>query len=276
MIWSRWYVLIAGCALIALSNAVALIGVAYNRSSEPESQLNLTQRELGEGYRFNADQDNSGLLLNLNWRVLPPDSGNVYEYGLYNGGTVDWLDSEKLELLGFDVSLPAEVDERKHVHSRQLPKEVFVVLELDGPVYQIALQRAQQAAERADKADQQKEAAQRVLREQTTYSRLFAVDAGGDVAMLRAKYPDRQRYAIVRGSVRMQWFSGKNPRWGGTIVEIANDRVHVPLEFQSAIQPMPQTPRGEFRPDAGAPFQATVAFGKRLEPWILAASAGKP
>lgn len=274
MMWSRWHTLIAGCALIVLSNAVALIGVAYNRSSEPESRLNLTQRELREDYRFDVDNDNSGLTLSLSWRVLTTDSQNVYDYGSYNGAA-DWLSTAKLESLGFDLSLPAEVDDRKRVHSRQLPKEVFVVLELDGPAYQFALQRAQQAAEQASKVDQQKKAVQRLVRERTANSRLFAVDAGKDIAMLRAQYPDRERYAIVRGSVRMQWLSGKSPRWGGYIAEIANDRVHVPLEFQPAIQ-MPQTPRGESRSDAGVPFQATVAFGKRLEPWILAASARKP
>jgi hypothetical protein len=176
--------------------------------------------------------------------------------------------------LGFDLSLPTEADDRR-VHSRQLPKEVFVVLELDGPMYQLALQQAQQAVERAGKADQQKAAVERLARERTSNSRLFAVDAGRDIAMLRAQYPDRERYAIVRGSVRMQRLSGKNPRWAGYIAEIANDRVHVPLEFQPAIRPMSQTPRGESRNDARAPFQATVAFGKRLETWILEVSASK-
>lgn len=275
MRWSRWHTLIAGCALIVLSNAIALIGVVYNRSGEPESRLNLTQRELRGGHRFNVDHDDSGLALNLNWRVLTADSESLYGYGSYHGAA-EWLDLAKLESLGFDLSLPAEADDRKRAYSRQLPKEVFVVLELDGPIYQRALQQAQQAVERAGKADQQKAAVQRLARERTSNSRLFAIDAGKDIAVLRAQYPDRERYAIVRGSVRMQRLSEKSPRWAGYIAEIANNRVHVPLEFRPAIRSMPQTPRGESRYDASAPFQATVAFGKRLEPWILAVSVSKP
>lgn len=46
MTWSRKHTLIAGIALIALSNAVALIGVAYNRSGEPESELRLSSASL--------------------------------------------------------------------------------------------------------------------------------------------------------------------------------------------------------------------------------------
>ena len=63
MTWSRRHTLIAGIALIALTNAVALIGVWYNRSGEPESALRLTQRELAPPYWRGVDRESGGLEL---------------------------------------------------------------------------------------------------------------------------------------------------------------------------------------------------------------------
>ena len=50
MRWSRTHTLVAGLGLIALTNAVALLGVAWNRSGEPDATLQLSQRELQPPY----------------------------------------------------------------------------------------------------------------------------------------------------------------------------------------------------------------------------------
>jgi len=63
MTWSRKHTLIIGIALMALTNAVALIGVAYNRSGEPESELRLTQRELAAPYWRGIDRESGGIEL---------------------------------------------------------------------------------------------------------------------------------------------------------------------------------------------------------------------
>jgi len=72
MTWSLKHTLISGLGLIALTNAVALVGVTYNRSGEPEAKLSLTQRELRTPYRWYGNRENSGLALSLIWRVLNP------------------------------------------------------------------------------------------------------------------------------------------------------------------------------------------------------------
>ena len=46
MNWSRWHTRFTGLALIAVVNGIAISGVAYNRSGEPESKLRLSEREL--------------------------------------------------------------------------------------------------------------------------------------------------------------------------------------------------------------------------------------
>src|SRR4030067_1545641 len=104
MKWS--HTLIAGSVLILLTNAVALVGAAYNRSGDPESRLHLSQREL-QNYRWNEIRDNSGITLTLNWRVAreAPAQRNDYGVGYSAGkwGTPTWLDKAKMSELGFDV-----------------------------------------------------------------------------------------------------------------------------------------------------------------------------
>ena len=63
MNWSRRHTLIAGLALVAVTNGVALGGAAWNRSGTPDSVLALTQRELEPPYMFKGAQENSGLTL---------------------------------------------------------------------------------------------------------------------------------------------------------------------------------------------------------------------
>ena len=65
---SRWpkHSLIAGVGLIVVVNAIVLGGVAYNRSSEPESALRLSERELAAPMRGYGNKENSGIALALN------------------------------------------------------------------------------------------------------------------------------------------------------------------------------------------------------------------
>ena len=163
----------------------------------------------------------------------------------------------------------------------------IIVLEIDGRAYQNALERARaRAAKEAEKAAQTgktgpgtpaEHAATFLKNEESVNSRLFAVDVGLDARTLRAKYPDRTRYAIVRGKVRAsyQFGRGKEAGWTGYIENIQNGQINVPLEFRRTIE---RAPRPVPRPAAAADrpaFEATVAFGRRFEPWIVAASAAK-
>jgi hypothetical protein len=280
--WSRGHTLAAGVALIALTNAIALGGVAYNRSGEPESVLKLTQREVLAPHGYGLDWEGGGLQLFLSWRALSADTDNTYYWNFQ--GAPEWLDEAKLASLGFDVSLPPVERRARWRYDRQLPREALVVLELDGPAYQTALERARERAakEAATGAQTGKtgpgtpaaQAATFLKNEETSNSRLFAVDVGRDAQALRAKYPDRTRYAIVQGKVRTSYQTGrsKEARWTGYIAGIQNEQVNVPLEFRKAVESAPRSipPAGV---QGAAPFEVTVAFGKRFEPWIIAATA---
>jgi hypothetical protein len=281
--WSRGRTLAAGIALIALTNAIALGGVAWNRSGEPESVLKLTQREFLTPHGFGLDREGGGLQLNVSWRVLSADSDAAFYWNFQ--GAPEWLDEAKLAALGFDVSPPPAERRAAWRYDRQLPREALVVLELDGPAYQKALERARERAakEAAKGAETGKtgpgspaqQAAQFLKNEETANSRLFAVDVGPDAQALRAKYPDRTRYAIVQGKVRLSYQSrrGKEARWTGYIDGIQNAELNVPLEYRKAIESAQISRRPGPAVQGTPPFEVTVAFGKRFEPWIVAASA---
>jgi len=283
--WSSGRTLAAGIALIALTNTIALGGVAYNRSGEPESVLKLTQREVLAPHGYGLDREGGGLQLHVSWRVLGPEWDDAYFWNFQ--GTPEWLDEAKLASLGFDVSPPPVERRASWRYDRQLPREALVVLELDGPAYQKALERARQreAKEAAKGAETGKtgpgtpaqEAAVFLKNEETANSRLFAVDAGPDAQALRAKYSDRTRYAIVQGKVRPYHQSGrgKEARWTGYIEVIENARVNVPLEFRKAVESAPRSIPMAGPTNGGPGFEVTVAFGKRFEPWITAASGSR-
>ena len=262
--WSRRQTLIAGAALIVAVNALVLAGVAYNRSGQPTSTLQLSERELRHGRL--SSKENSGVSLNLVWRVR---HGN-------DAPDADWLDQAKLAALGFDVA--SERAERKYKRWRS--KEVLLVLELDGPAYRQALARAQQKADDEEKlllanpgnkeferrAKRAREAAENEARQA---SRLFVVDAGLDVEALRAQYPDPTRSLIVRGQIRPQRVThDRQDRLSGHISALSVAQINVPLEFQPVLKRAAAI-------DKAASFSATVAFGKRLEPWLVALTEKK-
>jgi hypothetical protein len=273
MKWS--HTLIAGSAIVLLTNALALGGVAYNRSGEAESQLQLTQRELQHS-TWRSGKDNSGITLTLNWRFEQAEL-NEFNFGMYSSrwGNPVWLDKTKMAELGFDVEKLAGTAEYRRRYQELQPKEVLLVLELNDRAYQHHLQRTMEYVEESRKllaaspANAQMQRKARNAEENYKHelekgSRLFAIDAGLDVPALRAAYPDRARYAIVHGLIRPTTTQVKNEtRIGGNIAELHAGLINVPLDKRQVF-------------NGPASYEVTVAFGKRLEPWIVAASGSTP
>jgi hypothetical protein len=284
--------LILGIGLILITNVVALGGVAWNRSGEPEATLTLTERELRVPYDWGRDRDNSGLSLTLDWRAIgldPRDArGQAVPRGTWSEPFLSmsrmpaWLDSAKLASLGFSMSHPPNTRDGRTYYQKQVPKRVLLVLELNGPAYEIARSRmrewmahedslmranptAQEFIRRAEFANTEQE------REEREGSRLFMVDAGLDGGALRSRYPDRTRYAIVRGAVKPQ-VDGPDSiaSLQGQVMELAVERIHVPRRFRAVFDSVRNTraPRGEFNT---TPFSAVIAYGRRLEPWLTSA-----
>jgi hypothetical protein len=279
-------ILAAGALLILLANAVALVGVHLNRGGEAESRVTLSQRELTMPWGWAAAKENSGLALSLNWRVIDPSAGEFGGGYGFSGGTPDWLDAARMAALGFDTTLPAEGTFGRRRFERQLPREVLLVLELAGPAWQQALERARQNAARHEAAslanagskefaEKARRAREQLKREEGAGSRLFAIDAGLDRAALRAKYPDRGRYLILKGTVRPRLAThDKQTRVTGYVSALAVTQINVPHALRPLLEPaLRQHKRTADNP---APhFEAVIAVGQRLEPWLESVLAAR-
>lgn len=270
--------------LVVLVNALILGGVALNRRAPPDATLILSERELAptaaNSFYFGNDE-NSGLTLRLRWAVLPAAvAGQEFSDPWSAGwGPAAWLDRKKLAALGFDVAVKPDERAASRYAERMQAREVLLVLEMNGDAYQSALQqirsRATQAAATAaadtldarlvGAAQRLREAARRLERDGT---RLYVVDAGLDAAALRGRYPDRARYAIVHGSVQPQLEGrGAARELFGRVADVHCADLSVPVKLRVPLPPQPLR-----YDDRGHPFQVMVAFGRRLEPWVVAAS----
>jgi hypothetical protein len=282
--WRPRHALFAALALIVVTNAVALFGVWDNRSGEPESLLIMSQRELWPNTWWRFKGENSATTLRLRWRIPhyaeEHDRNSVYRRSYANsGGVAVWCDREKLEALGFE--LDDEDGERlpSYYYSR-LSREAYLVLEFDGEAYQRELEHARQVVKREESAssiDEHKRSeqesriktARKTLEdEENSNSRLFVIDAGLDVESLRSQYPDRGRYAIVRGEVKPRLVgSGKEKKVMGFVSDIANDRVNVPYHLRQLFEPMYGEGR-RVQSSKVTAYEVELAFGQQLEPWI--------
>lgn len=280
--WSPRRLLIAALALIVVTNVFVLAGVAYNRSGEPRAVLRMSERELSLPYERGLEGEKSGIGLSLEWRTAPTreDRARHGRYGHYQGGgVVEWLDAAKLAELGFDR---AALEDPARSERRERQKEVLLVLELAGPAYDEAVaaaraflveKEAEQARSPESKkaAEDVKDARQWLERELQSNSRLFVIDAGLDEAQLRGRYPDRTRYAVVAGRVR-PWIDTRKGlrRVFGYVSAVSVESVNVPLEHRAVLERLSPTLR--YSQEVRAPrFEATIAYGQRLEPWVAEA-----
>jgi Domain of unknown function (DUF4824) len=294
---SHTWLITAGALVLALTNAVVLVGVASNRRQPPDSVLTLTERELGPERRWMwREGENSGLSLRLQYRVESAwksklaEIGEFETFGRYgNFGPIVWLDRDKLASLGFDVAMPPTSTGKDIQYDRMLGRDVLLVLELDGPVRARALQAARDLLahrehelatdpERKDGA-QRLESAQNALQsEEDQASRLFVVDAGLDQATLRQRYTDRTHYAIVHGNIRPFVIrDGASAKLYGAVTAVRCATINIPLKFRATVPLDPPTNIGAMaiaRVEKNHPLTINVAFGSRLEPWIVSAHDG--
>ena len=274
MNWPRQYVMLTGIVVILLANLAALLGVAYNRNGARDSTLKLSQRELEIPYRSSFNSDNNGISLRLKYRFL----GARNPYQRYDEIDPGWLDKAKLASLGFNVDLPIDTERSRTTFERQFSKPVFLVMELDGPAYQQSIELAKKKdAEELIKKEADRETKNQpvaLIQEMAMNSRLFVIDAGLDREVLRAKYSDRVRYCLVHGKIQPKVITNKEkqPFMTGYVKNVSVQSINVPLEFREVFEADQKKNLGNGYVDSGKspPFEATVAFGRRLEPWILA------
>ena len=232
--------------LVLAANVFVLVRVARNRSGSPPAAVELTERELRLVRPF---RESTALFLELTWQ--PAWRGLTFENG------PGWFDRAKLEELGYDCRLPV-TDPSAPEHYRMMSaREAFAVL-------------------------QYKEAASTDGGEgRLTMSRLVAVDAGRDPALLRSKYPDAQRFLIVPSLVRLLYQVKWDPNTRrylpdaylcGSVVQMQVNQIAVPPSQRGVFEALGKssyeffgTPEGRAR---GPRYSAILYYGNHHEPWI--------
>jgi hypothetical protein len=235
-----WRSFIIALILPLWVTGATLASVSRNRSGGREAIV-LAEREV---YVAPRTDDNTTAKLFLSWQ--PPSMRRD-----------TWFNAEKLAQLGFDTRI--EGSELRN--GRQLPREVFVVLELDGPAWRAFLEERLAAVSPPR--------AERTIVDELADkgSRLVVVDADRDAAVLETRYPDARRYLITAGTARAQVVSMPNesPYVVGTIDRIIPQQIHVPREWAAQL---PTYDRREGR--GNALFEVDVRYGLNYEPWITA------
>lgn len=268
--WSNAQTLAAAAALVLVSNAIALSGVAYNRHGEPESVLELTEREVPLQLWSWPDNENSAVHLQLRWRVP-----GAYDEPGYWGREMQWLTAEQLHELGFDTPPAGAAPEQVLRYARQSARDAFFAMEFAGPAYLAEVESSRKRLHKAEAefagallnetlADRVKAAKKQVESEEQLSSRLFVVAADLDADALRKRYPDRKQYAIVRGRIDLRAADGKIV---AQINGLETDEIRVPYAYRKVVEPY-AADRTYFVEHAPR-YTATVQLGRRLEPWIV-------
>ena len=281
LIRHKRFPLFAGLVLIIVTNVIALAGVAYNRSGEPDSVIVLTERELAMPYRYVSKTDNSGLQLHLRWRTdykrpMIGHFGNNSQKGLH------WLTPEKLAKIGFDTSQSLNSETAKQYYKKMLPRQAYLVLEYNGESHKAAITHQQNklVEEQAllTNTPDSREFEKRVKAAQVNFdsekyksSRLFVIDADKNKEALRQRYADDSKYIILRGQIglRVNYSEGhKQNSLYGYIKRINTVNLNVDHVYHKPLERL--TSQSVNRYQAHKPrYAVRIAIGKRAEPWVM-------
>ena len=269
-----------GFLILLVTNIFVLSRVSANRSGNPDAILELTERELMLPY--GVSEENSGLSLRINWRVLGEEKNAPYYYGYFSSGAPEWFTVDRLAELGFDMAAYGKMRDNLRKYKEPIPKEVFIVLEKEGASYRKAIQRAEAAlaeptALYAANPDSEElksnleNARERVVAEKISLSRLFAVDAGLDAETLRARYKDRSTHIVTKGVVApSRTYVNQEEKTVGYISNLSVESIYVPLQHRRILDAilLEQTDSGDER-IIPPRYRIKLAYGSRLEPWIM-------
>jgi len=264
--------LLGAFGLLIVSNAYVLAHVAMNRSGEPDSEMQLTAREL---QYYGGRSDESGVALMLRWTNTAPE----YPTGLPLEAPV-WFDQKKLEELGFDLSVPAGSPKAEHFYQDPRSRKAFVALEFDGPAWEAWLKDREPHLEKETSYGPQVTLQDRLEIERQTTPRLVTIDVAQDPAELRRKYPDRKRVMILQGLVRAKREPEQRPSAGaplraaylrGAITRLAIESINVPQPLSRRLEGQsysPWTYDGNRVKIQQSPYSVLLRVGSKYEPWV--------
>lgn len=253
-----------GLSLLIGSNLVVLAGVAYNRLNEVTAAVTLTERELQLPYNSSAQQENSGLSLQIVWRS---PSAEDEAYQPYNAKE-SRLSKEQVLALGFE--LPD--DGYYGVQSQPL----YWALEFDGALHDAEVVKAEQRYHKAlatynaqpneDNTRLKDDAFDFLEKEKLTNSRLFFVKAAADYQSLATEFADQNNIIFVKGLAKA-YYHQNTDSYGLSLNQLLVNHIMVPL---ADTKPLKGLSRLGYRDIIAPRYSVEVNWGSRFEPWIVA------
>ena len=252
--------LLWGLAIIFVTNAVVLVGV-YNNRSDIRSQLTLSERELSLPNEYGFEKENSGILLDIKWRI-PSNINGGLRYGIE-------ISKEEIIALGFShLTISGK--------NRDSSKTLYWAFELDGPLYMQALAEAEADYQIAiakalndPKAERLKEdAIYQLSLAKNAESRLFYLDIAKDYQTLAKKYGDKRNILISKGLTRL-YTSGYHKTYRLTLDKLLVTDIMVPVQYSDVFEQLESLNEIAWRQVTPPRYEVDVNWGRRLEPWVV-------
>jgi hypothetical protein len=216
-------------------------------------------------------EENSGLGLQLQWRQ---EAAKDWQLG------PEWFDNNKLEAVGYDLSVPLSEPTGEQYYARALPRQAYVVLEYEGQAWQRWLADTNRKLGALREQLNRQETTREIVKEAEGHherlrrydSRLIAVDVGTEPARLRQQYSDRTRFVVTPAEVRLIFVKGWTDKAGtrhpshlsGRISQILVDVIEVPRDKRAVLDKL-----GQIQSPHEPRYSVILKYGKRYEPWIV-------
>ncbi|MFT5707355.1 MAG: putative nucleic acid-binding protein [Oceanospirillaceae bacterium] len=256
--------LILGLLIIVLTNIMLFTGVWINRTGLPTSELMLTERELSIPYSHHSEQENSGLLLQIKWRV-PLQANDLSDRN--NGRRTIDITKAEIEGLGFEA-------EQLVQKSNTLKNELYWALEYDGELYQKQLSIIENRYQTflatftlgADENKQRKKERleEMLIEEQIQSSRVFFIESAQNAEKLIEKYHNQKNVLIVKGLAKASYNEKNNTfvlhlhTLSAANIMLTRDQTGMLDSLKPVITKTVNKPR----------YAVEVKWGSRFEPWI--------
>jgi hypothetical protein len=157
------------------------------------------------------------------------------------------------------------------------PRAAYAALEYEGALWLKQLAQAPRSPQLPSSFTVPESAAQNGVvrlapRDPFLDSHLVPIDVDNDPGALRARHPDTRAVAVVEATVALQYVgnAGQAPFLMGRVTSVLPSDINVPREWRGVLEGLQtDTGPGAWPPPQREPrFRATIAWGKRLEPWI--------
>lgn len=262
----RKYIII-GLVILIGSNVLALSGVVYNRMGEPKVNLTLSEREFSLRGNSIRNNENSGMSLRLKWRTPQEETTEYY----FNHHEVS-SSREALEFLGF-----SNLDEAYNYRAESL--ELYWAMELNGESYLNEVAKAQKLL-RDEKAaiaeqnsanqnqyakDKVKRLTKRAQEAQHVDSRLFFLEASASYETLLEKYESHENVFVIKG-IAKPFLDGQNDQYRLILQHALGEEIMVSTDHSDSLKKLESHPKNALRKPR---FNAQIAWGKKLEPWLV-------